>query len=119
MEEFDKNKFEWKELTGSRWNPTTEGEEIGGCVVHIETEQNGKVYTISYNAKGDTIITPAHRVLQDRMISVKVGDVVNIIYKGEVPSKVQGKNPTKIYKVLIGKRKSSFNVKDGELTMTK
>ena len=93
---------EWKKIeTGSNfWNPEREGEELKGLVVEKTTGIYGDRWSIQTN-KDTTIMTPSHKVLQARLQEVKIGDTIRIVYKGTMPPKIRGQNPTTLYEVYI------------------
>jgi hypothetical protein len=80
------------------WSPKGVGEELVGEIEEITQGQYGTRFTIK-TSEG-SLTTPSHKVLQSRLQSCAVGDVVKIVYKGEIPPKVRGENPTKIYEVF-------------------
>lgn len=91
--------MKWEKQEGSSiWLPEKEGEEMIGEVKNINTEGlYGNQYSIE-TEKG-AYLTPSHKVLQNRMVNVSVGDKVKIVYVGEEPPAVRGQNPTKMYEV--------------------
>jgi hypothetical protein len=96
---------EWQkvESEGSEfWKPDVVGESIEGVLEGIEVGTYGKEYTIKL-LNGECVKTPSHKVLQNRMSDGKfeVGDEVKIVYDGELPPKVRGDNPTRLYTVLF------------------
>jgi len=91
----------YKEQIGQQyWSPVDADEELEGSVVDVVEGDYGKQYTI-LKGDGTTLITPSHAYLQNRMKHAKLGAKVKIVYKGEEPPSVKGRNPTKIYKVFI------------------
>jgi len=83
------------------WLPTVEKTELVGEVTHINREGlYGTQYTIK-NDKGEEILTPSHKVLQNRMQKAEVGTQVKIVYMGTEASKIRGQNPTTIYEVYF------------------
>lgn len=92
----------WEEVEDSNfWTPEKEGDSIEGIIVSRETGDFGLKVTIESNKK--RIVLPSHKVLQNRLESCKVGDIIKVIYEKEELPKVKGRNPTKIYKVLVKK----------------
>lgn len=91
---------EWEKQEGMGiWFPSEEGDELIGEVVEINPEAT---YGVQYSIKkddGEEILTPSHKVLQNRLGKIKVGDKVKIVYKGTEPPKVKGQNPTEMYEV--------------------
>lgn len=92
----------WKKQEGMGfWSPEKEGDELVGEVTSVDTEgEYGTRYMIR-NEDGDEVITPSHKVLQNRMLKAKKGDKVKIVYKGTEPPSVKGYSPTQIYEVFI------------------
>ncbi len=90
---------EWieRESGSNIWLPKDKGEELVGKIKEcIEEGMYGKNWIIE-NADGE-IMTPSHKVLQNRMAGLKEGAEIKIVYEGEESS---GKgNPTRLYKVF-------------------
>lgn len=80
------------------WLPESVSDELKGDVTAVTEGLYGKQHTIK-TAAGE-LRTPSHKVLQARLQSVKVGDYVEIVYKGTEPPKVKGQNPTEMYEVF-------------------
>ena len=94
-------KMAWKRQESSMWLPEKEKEEIIGVVVDINLDGlYGKQYTLKTD-DGKSIQLPSHKVLEARLISVKVNDKIKVVYLGEEPAKVKGNNPTRMYDVFI------------------
>lgn len=90
---------EWEEIgIKDFWQPQP-GEEVQGEVVEVMEGGYGTQYTIK-KADGEEVTTPSHKVLQNRLASLKKGDKIKIEYLGEEPPSVKGNNPTKIYRVF-------------------
>jgi hypothetical protein len=88
-----------RQESGQYWKPENEGDYITGEVKEINTGTYGKVYTIENKKDGENYLTPNYKVLESRMIRVRVGDIVRIVFiRDELPS-VKGHNPTKIFEV--------------------
>lgn len=94
---------EWEENQGQVFWTPLENEELKGTVREIVEGAYGFQYIIE-TAEGILFRTPSHKVLQNRMTDVKVGEEVKITYTGEEPPRIKGQNPTRIYKVF--KRKA-------------
>lgn len=89
----------YKKQEQEMWLPVKEGEELEGDIIEINTEgMYGNQYHIK-KADGSVIVTPSHKVLQNRIINCVKGDKVKIVYVGEESPKVKGQNPTKMYDV--------------------
>ena len=95
-----KYKMTYKEIKTAFWLPEKKGDEIVGKVIDVLEGNFGKQYLIKTD-DGSMITTPSHAVLQAKMISVKEGTKVKIIFDGEVPATKKGNNPTKIYIVFV------------------
>lgn len=84
------------------WFGEKDGDKLEGEVTHINREGlYGVQYTIKKQDSGDEVLTPSHKVLQNRMQKAEVGTQVEIIYKGNEPPKVRGQNPTEMYEVYF------------------
>lgn len=90
-----------KQETANIWLPKAVNEQLMGSVKNIQEGMYG-VQLLLMTEKGEDVLTPSHKVLQNRVSKVKNGDIVKIIYLGEEPGK-PGKNPTKLYDVYIKK----------------
>lgn len=83
------------------WLPEKEGDSLEGEVTHVNTEGlYGVQYTVK-KADEDEVLTPSHKVLQNRMQKAKVGTKVKIEFKGTEPPKIRGQNPTSMYDVYF------------------
>ena len=83
------------------WLPKDEKEELEGEVTHINREG---LYGVQYTVKksdGDEVLTPSHKVLQNRMQKADVGTKVKIVFIGTEPPKIRGQNPTSMYDVFF------------------
>ncbi len=83
------------------WLPEKEKEELEGEVTHINTEG---LYGVQYTIKksdGDEVLTPSHKVLQNRMQKAEKGTKVKIVFTGTEPPKIRGQNETKMYDVFF------------------
>jgi len=94
----DKKIFKKIEQEGNFWNPTEENEEIRGTITEIQDIDYGRQYKIKQD-DGVIITTPSHKVLQNRMRDMKLGDYVKIVFTHEELPTVKGNNPTKFYDV--------------------
>lgn len=90
---------EWEEMKeGNFWSPEKEGDSIEGVIISMDSDDFGlKVVLELKDAKRITL--PSHAVLQSRIKSCKVGDVVKIVFEKKELPKIKGHNPTNIYKV--------------------
>lgn len=85
------------------WFADNEGDELIGEVIHINKEA---LYGVQYTIKkedGEEVLTPSHKVLQNRMQKAEVGTKIKIVYKGNEPAKIRGNNPTEMYEVYFAK----------------
>lgn len=83
------------------WLPEKEKEELEGEVTHINREG---LYGVQYTIKksdDDEVLTPSHKVLQNRMQKAKVGTKVKIVFMGTEAPKIRGQNPTSMYDVFF------------------
>lgn len=95
---------EWVEIKGesNMWLPARAGDSIEGIIISITQGQYG-VQAVIEDKEGKHIALPSHKVLQNRIVNCKVGELIKVIYEKEELPKVRGQNPTKIYKVLTKK----------------
>lgn len=93
-------KMTYTEIKTAFWTPEKKGDEIVGKVIDVIDGNFGKQYLIKID-NGNMITTPSHVVLQAKMINVKEGEKVKIIFDGEIPATKKGNNPTKIYNVFV------------------
>ena len=96
----------------SRWTPVAIGDQLEGTVEELAEHQEFGLYAILTLEDGSSIETPCHKVLQNLMFDVVVGDKIKIVYTEEVLPKVQGRNPTKIYELFIDKDSTEEVVQD-------
>ena len=97
MEE-QKQEENWQEVKGNSeiWLPEI-GDHIEGEVLALKDGIYGLQATIGKD--DDKWVTPSHKVLQNRLNELAVGDYVRItLVKEELPT-IKGNNKTKIYKV--------------------
>jgi len=103
-ERVDQTDSEWKPQEGAgMWLPTVEEETLIGTVEDIVEGIFGNQYLIKPVGKEDSVLTPSHKALVARMVKVRKGDTIKLVYKKEEPPTVKGHNPTKIYEVFIKK----------------
>jgi hypothetical protein len=94
---------EWiKQENSAFWSPEKNGDELVGEVIAIDEGQYGKNYTVK-KEDGTVVITGANKALLPRMMNVKVGGHVKIVYLGEELPKIKGYKPTKLFDVFIKK----------------
>ena len=83
------------------WLPKDEKEILEGEVTSINREGlYGTQYTIK-KSDGEEVVTPSHKVLQNRMQKAAVGTKVKIVFVGTEPPKIRGQNPTTMYDVFF------------------
>lgn len=81
------------------WIPEAEEDSITGVLIKIEEDvgtNKSMLYTIEADNKPTNIW--GSTILDQRMIGMKVGDLIRITYKG-LGEKSGGKNAPKIFKV--------------------
>ena len=83
---------------GEFWNPEKEGDNLQGKVIGLRDGDYGKQWLIE-TADKQKVWTPSHKVLQNRMETVKEGQTVYIEFTKIEPPKLRGHNPTKLYLV--------------------
>ena len=89
----------WEVLEGPGiWLPKVEGESIMGFVIATQEGAYGPQYIIEID-QNKRILTPSHKVLQNRMVNVEVGQMVKITYMGTEPATTKGYNPVQLYEV--------------------
>jgi len=83
------------------WTPEKEDDSITGVLIKIE-ENVGSNKSMLYTIEADKKPTNVWgcTILDQRMVGVKVGDMIRITYKG-LGEKTGGKNAPKIFKVEI------------------
>lgn len=94
---------EWIEVkTGEMFKFVKEGDQLIGILTGIRAGQyNNKAYDLEYKEKLYTLF--GNTVLDDKMQSVKVGDLIRITFLGEKIGK-ESKKKYKDFKVEIAKR---------------
>ena len=92
----------WKKVENelNMWLPENIGDELIGVVLEKKAGLYGDQFLIKQKDDAE-VWTPSHKVLQNRMNSVGVGQVVKIVFDGVEPAKQRGFNPTSIYSVYI------------------
>lgn len=96
----------WEEQKGLNiWTPKSKGDELVGEVVKVDKEATYGIQFTVKTDKGEEILTPSHKYLQNRMKDAEVGTKVKIVYDGQQPAQVKGNSPTEIYKVFFDKKK--------------
>ena len=96
------------ENSPGEWKPIKEEEFITGVLIKIQSEvgpTKSMLYSIEREG-GDVMGVWGSTILDQRMIGVKVGDIIKIVYKG-LGEKQPGKNPPKLFKVLIDRPEMS------------
>ena len=90
---------EWKSIEPGIWKPENKGDSIEGVLLAKKTEvgtNNSNAYVIE-TKNNEQLMVWGSTVLDDKMIIVKVGDMVKIEFNGKQPNK-KGQ-PTKLFKV--------------------
>ena len=97
-------KDEWEKIdAGNFWQPELPEDKVEGVIISKYDGNFGTHYVIE-TPDGKKVSTPSHKVLHDRMSNCQIGDSVRIVYMGELPPKVRGQNPTKLYEVYKKRR---------------
>jgi hypothetical protein len=83
------------------WQPTNPEDELVGEVISItESRFGGYQYCIKQDDES-MIITPSHKVLQNRIIDAKVGTRVKIVFIGYEKPTTKGYSPMAMYDVFF------------------
>jgi hypothetical protein len=92
----------WVEENGesSIWLPKVKDEELAGEVVEIRQGTYGLQVGVRTDG-GRVLYTPSHKALQSRLVNLKLGDSVRIVFRGEDVPRVKGRNPAKLYSVFV------------------
>ena len=85
------------------WKPEKEGEEIKGIVVVREEGQYGLHLVIKEAKTEERMQTPAHMLLQRKLMPILTGDIIRIVYAGQVTFPT-GKKPANDYKVFRSRK---------------
>lgn len=78
-----------------------EGDEVTGVLLEISTgvgENKSNLYTLEVDGKPVNVW--GSTILDQRMLGIKEGELIKIIYKG-LGEKKSGKNAPKIFQVLV------------------
>ncbi len=103
----------WNEVPSSEyWNPETQNESIEGELIDIVEGNFGKQYAIKNLENGKIILTPSHKVLQSQMATVKIGNVVKLVFVEEIPNVVKGRSATKMYKIYIQEEEKEEEIEE-------
>jgi hypothetical protein len=91
----------WKNVEPELWKPQAKGEQVEGVLVNVEpkgSEMSSKYYVETIT--GIKLVFGS-TVLDDRMKSIKVGEIIRITYEGTVDNKRH--QPVKIFKVEVNR----------------
>lgn len=80
-----------------------ENNEIEGVLIKIQDNvgsQNSMLYTLETQADKPPVSIWGSAILDQRMMGIKQGDKIKVIYKG-LGEASPGKNPPKIFQVLV------------------
>jgi len=97
---------EWAPVKGAEkdyWKPEKKGEERIGTVLRMEAEAGkykGTQYVLDVG-DGKECYTPNHAVLNKKLILVKVGSRVKIIYQGTGEKRKKNQNAAELYDVFV------------------
>ena len=86
------------------WIPENEDDSIEGVLINKQKDvgaNKSMLYTIEKDTKPTNIW--GSTILDQRMVGIKVGDLIRITYKG-LGEKVGGKNAPKIFKVEVDRQ---------------
>lgn len=81
------------------WMPTKQGEAIEGTIVDVMNGKYGRQLVIEGIDKKQ-YITPAHKVLQQKLSNKIVGNRIKIVFDGQQLPSVKGEKGAMIYKVF-------------------
>jgi len=81
------------------WMPEVKGNELKGEILKLDSDTQFGLQATLKDSKGEEVLTPSHKWLQNCMKRLAVGDKIRIVFDGEEPPKVKGQSPTKKYKV--------------------
>jgi len=90
----------FKKVEAQLWNPEKDGDEITGTLLGVQ-EDIGEYKSKLYHLETETglfLNVFGSKVLDDKMIAVRHGDKVKIIFKGTVKGE---KKPYKNYEVYV------------------
>jgi hypothetical protein len=92
----------WKEVqSGNTWISEKEGDSIEGELLAVrEGSYGNKVYDVRLS-DGEVTTVFGTVVLESLMAQASIGQKVKIEYVGLKPSKIKGRNPTKLFKVFL------------------
>ena len=85
------------------WEYKNDNDEVSGVLINIQEdvgENKSMLYTLEVEGKPKNVWGSA--ILDQRMVGVKVGDLIKIIFKGLGESK-PGRNAPKIFQVLVNR----------------
>lgn len=94
---------EWKKIETNLnfWKPEKVGDEIEGEVLSRENDEQFGMQMDIKTPSGEVFRLPSHKQLQNRLREVKIGSSIKAVLVEELPPKVRGHNPTKIYDVFV------------------
>ena len=93
----------YQEIETDTWKPSEKGDEIEGVFVKAEENvgaNDSNLYHLEVDEK--PVAVWGSTVLDTKMIGIKPGEKIKIVFDGLGESK-PGKNPPKIFKVYIDK----------------
>jgi hypothetical protein len=82
------------------WTPHP-GDDLVGTVAERVVGMFGEQLVIEDERTHELVRTPSHKVLQSRLADVLLGARVRIVALADLPPKVRGQNPTKMYEVYV------------------
>lgn len=91
----------WKKIESDMWLPEKKGDSVEGEIVNMNPDGTYGLAVDLKKADGKIINLPSHKVLQNRLRNLKVGNKVKVEFTGEEPPSRKGDSPTKMYDVYV------------------
>lgn len=88
----------WNEIRSNYWEPLEVGDTIEGVVIMLDNDMRYGLQLTIKTKNNEDIKTPFHKILQERLKNVKIGELIRIVYKGTLPTN-RGKDAN-LYKVF-------------------
>ena len=91
----------YEKVETSAWKPENKGDEIEGQLLEIKGNvgaNNSMIYTLGVENKPITVW--GSTVLDPKMLGVKIGDQIKIVYEG-LGEASPGKNAPKLFEVFV------------------
>ena len=93
----------FEKIENDIWKPENKGDEIVGTLISKESDvgaNNSMLYTLEVDEK--PIAFWGCTVLDPKMLTIKEGELIKVVYLGKGESK-GGKNPPKLFDVYVDK----------------